>query len=71
MRCSPISPLNLTRCALDLREGEEVATGYKGVYSTEMLSQRAIGIIEKHDSSKVAHRHTEIHTDMHGHHLEQ
>ncbi|AWP00694.1 putative arylsulfatase B [Scophthalmus maximus] len=50
--CYPISALNLTRCALDLREGEEVATGYKGVYSTELLSQKAIGIIEKHNSDK-------------------
>ncbi|KAF3701777.1 Arylsulfatase B [Channa argus] len=52
IRCSPISALNLSRCALDLREGEQVATGYKGVYSTEMLSQRAVGIIEKHNSNK-------------------
>nr|XP_019937261.1 PREDICTED: arylsulfatase B [Paralichthys olivaceus] len=51
-RCYPITALNLTRCALDLREGEEVATGYKGVYSTELLSQRAISIIEKHNSDK-------------------
>ncbi|KAK2818681.1 hypothetical protein Q5P01_024242 [Channa striata] len=52
VRCSPIAALNLSRCALDLREGEEVATGYKGIYSTEMLSQRAIGIIEKHNINK-------------------
>ncbi|XP_026211186.1 arylsulfatase B [Anabas testudineus] len=52
IRCSPISALNLTRCALDLREGEEVATGYKGVYSTELLSKRAISIIEKHNPDK-------------------
>lgn len=52
IRCSPIAPLNLTRCALDLRDGEEVATGYKGVYSTEMLSQRATSVIEKHNPSK-------------------
>uniref|UniRef100_A0A665T5T5 Sulfatase N-terminal domain-containing protein n=1 Tax=Echeneis naucrates TaxID=173247 RepID=A0A665T5T5_ECHNA len=52
MRCSPIAALNLTRCALDLREGEEVATGYKGVYSTELFSQRAINIIEKHNSDQ-------------------
>ncbi|XP_070706474.1 arylsulfatase B [Pempheris klunzingeri] len=51
-RCSPIAALNLTRCALDLRDGEEVATGYKGVYSTELLSQRAVSIIGKHDSNK-------------------
>lgn len=55
VRCSPISALNLTRCALDLREGEEVATGYKGNYSTELLIQRAVGLIEKHSSNKVTH----------------
>ncbi|KAI3362103.1 hypothetical protein L3Q82_012429 [Scortum barcoo] len=53
VRCYEISTLNLTRCALDLRDGEEVATGYKGFYSTELLSQRATSIIEKHDPSKV------------------
>lgn len=52
VRCVPISTLNLTRCALDLREGEEVATAYKGAYSTELFSQRAIRIIEKHTSNK-------------------
>uniref|UniRef100_A0A7N9AKQ1 Arylsulfatase B n=1 Tax=Mastacembelus armatus TaxID=205130 RepID=A0A7N9AKQ1_9TELE len=51
-RCSPISALNLTRCALDLRDGEEVATAYKGDYSTELLSQRAISIIKTHKSNK-------------------
>ncbi|MEQ2193419.1 hypothetical protein XENOCAPTIV_024830 [Xenoophorus captivus] len=40
-RCYNITPLNLTRCALDLRDGEEVATAYKGDYSTELFSQRA------------------------------
>uniref|UniRef100_UPI0037E7C47E arylsulfatase B n=1 Tax=Semicossyphus pulcher TaxID=241346 RepID=UPI0037E7C47E len=52
VRCSHINPLNLTRCALDLRDGEEVATGYKEVYSTELFSQRAISIIAKHNSNK-------------------
>lgn len=52
VRCNPITALNLTRCVLDLREGEEVATGYKGHYSTELFSQRAISVIEKHDSNK-------------------
>uniref|UniRef100_A0A3Q3BKW5 Arylsulfatase B n=1 Tax=Kryptolebias marmoratus TaxID=37003 RepID=A0A3Q3BKW5_KRYMA len=51
-RCYRITPLNLTRCALDLRDGEEVATAYKGDYSTELFSQRAINIIQKHNSSK-------------------
>uniref|UniRef100_A0A3B5MIU1 Arylsulfatase B n=1 Tax=Xiphophorus couchianus TaxID=32473 RepID=A0A3B5MIU1_9TELE len=51
-RCYNIAPLNLTRCALDLRDGEEVATAYKGDYSTELFSQRAVGVIKKHNSSK-------------------
>lgn len=52
IRCVPIPILNLTRCALDLREGEEVATAYKGVYSTELFSERAVDIIQKHNSNK-------------------
>lgn len=52
IRCVPIASLNRTRCALDLREGEEVATAYKGDYSTELFSERAIKIIQKHNSSK-------------------
>ncbi|KAK9532288.1 hypothetical protein VZT92_009679 [Zoarces viviparus] len=52
VHCAAISALNLTRCALDLREGEEVATEYKGVYSTELFSQRASSIIKTHNSSK-------------------
>ncbi|XP_062268692.1 arylsulfatase B isoform X2 [Platichthys flesus] len=51
-RCYRIAALNVTRCALDLRDGEEVATGYKGVYSTELFSQRAISTIEKHNSTE-------------------
>ncbi|KAF3849280.1 hypothetical protein F7725_015777 [Dissostichus mawsoni] len=52
VRCSRIAALNLSRCALDLRDGEEVATGYKGDYSTELLSLRASSIIKKHNSNK-------------------
>ncbi|XP_014839834.1 PREDICTED: arylsulfatase B isoform X1 [Poecilia mexicana] len=51
-RCYDIAPLNLTRCALDLRDGEEVAAAYKGDYSTELFSQRAVSVIKKHNSSK-------------------
>ncbi|XP_015244523.1 PREDICTED: arylsulfatase B [Cyprinodon variegatus] len=51
-RCYHIDGLNLTRCALDLRDGEEVATAYKGAYSTELFSQRAVSVINKHNSSK-------------------
>ncbi|KAF7641475.1 hypothetical protein LDENG_00280420, partial [Lucifuga dentata] len=52
VHCYPIHALNLTRCALDLRDGEEVATTYKGAYSTELFSQRASSIIRKHDPNK-------------------
>ncbi|XP_042365591.1 LOW QUALITY PROTEIN: arylsulfatase B-like [Plectropomus leopardus] len=52
VRCHPISSLNVTRCALDLREGEEVATAFKGDYSTELFSQRATSIIDKHNPNK-------------------
>jgi len=57
-RCYNIPQLNLTRCALDLRDGEEAVTAYKGVYSTELFSQKAISIIRKHNSSKVTLTHT-------------
>lgn len=52
--CERISALDVTRCALDLRDGEAVATNYTGMYSTELFSQRAISIIESHPSTKVA-----------------
>ncbi|XP_076836368.1 arylsulfatase B [Brachyhypopomus gauderio] len=51
-RCSFITPLNLTRCALDLREGEEVASGYSGSYSTELFTHRAASIIQQHKANK-------------------
>lgn len=52
VRCVDIAGLNRTRCALDLRDGEEVATAFKGIYSTELFSQRAISVIEKHPPNK-------------------
>ncbi|XP_059213267.1 arylsulfatase B-like [Centropristis striata] len=52
VRCSPIAALNITRCALDLRDGEEVATAYKGDYSTELFSQKATSIIQQHNANK-------------------
>ncbi|MBN3301079.1 ARSB Arylsulfatase, partial [Amia calva] len=51
-RCAFISPLNVTRCALDLRDGEEVATGFLGQYSTHMFVNRATDIIVKHNPQK-------------------
>lgn len=54
IRCSPIAALNSSRCALDLREDEAAAPGYKSVYSTELFSQRAVRIVAKHDPKKVS-----------------
>ncbi|KAF7217483.1 arylsulfatase B isoform X1 [Nothobranchius furzeri] len=51
-RCYHIAPLNLSRCALDLRDGEEATAAYKGAYSTELFGQRAVSIINKHESTK-------------------
>lgn len=65
VRCHPIPRMNTTRCALDLRDGEAVATAYKGAYSTEMLTQRASSIIEKHSADKVTHTHTHTVRDVH------
>ncbi|XP_061589150.1 arylsulfatase B [Cololabis saira] len=52
VRCYEVSHLRVNRCALDLRDGEEPATGYTGAYSTEVFSQKAINVIRKHNSSK-------------------
>lgn len=52
VRCVPIHTLNLTRCVLDFREGEEVATAYTGDYSTELFSERTVTIIKQHNSNK-------------------
>ncbi|XP_030624298.1 arylsulfatase B isoform X2 [Chanos chanos] len=51
-RCVHIQPLNLTRCALDLRDGEEVATAYSGAYSTELFTEKATSIIKTHKTDK-------------------
>lgn len=59
VRCSPIpSNRSQSRCALDLRDGEEVATGYQGRYSTELFTERVVNIISKQDPRKVMHSHT-------------
>lgn len=44
-----------TSCALDFRDGEEVASEYKGQYSAEIFSQKAVSLIEKQDHNKVTH----------------
>ncbi|XP_024918410.1 arylsulfatase B [Cynoglossus semilaevis] len=41
-----------TSCALDFRDGEEVASEYKGQYSAEIFSQKAVSLIEKQDHNK-------------------
>ncbi|CAL1567902.1 unnamed protein product [Knipowitschia caucasica] len=46
--CAMVST-NLSRCALDFREGEEVTNAYKGSYSTELFSERATSIIQTHN----------------------
>ncbi|XP_073680740.1 arylsulfatase B-like [Garra rufa] len=51
-RCSFITPLNVSRCALDLRDGEDVANNYTGLYSTELFTQRATDIITRHTPEK-------------------
>ncbi|XP_006626785.2 arylsulfatase B [Lepisosteus oculatus] len=51
-RCAFITPLNLTRCALDMRDGEEVATGFAGRYSAHVFVERATDIIAKHNPQK-------------------
>ncbi|KAG7477041.1 hypothetical protein MATL_G00089140 [Megalops atlanticus] len=52
IRCCLVPPANQTRCALDLRDGEEVATGFHGQYSTHLFTERATGIIAKHNPQK-------------------
>ncbi|KAB5548966.1 hypothetical protein PHYPO_G00061760 [Pangasianodon hypophthalmus] len=49
-RCSFITPLNVTRCALDLREGEDTAPLYRTLYSTELFTRRAVNIILNHNT---------------------
>nr|KAF6488756.1 arylsulfatase B [Molossus molossus] len=51
-RCTFINALNATRCALDFRDGEEVATGYKNMYSTNIFTQRATALITNHPPEK-------------------
>lgn len=52
-RCTLINALNVTRCALDFRDGEEVATGYKNMYSTNVFTERATALITNHPPEKV------------------
>ncbi|XP_074546878.1 arylsulfatase B [Halichoeres trimaculatus] len=52
IRCVDIHAKNLSRCALDLRNSEEVAREYKDFYSTELFSQKAVNIIRNQNSEK-------------------
>ncbi|KAB0341440.1 hypothetical protein FD754_018366 [Muntiacus muntjak] len=52
-RCTLIDALNVTRCALDFRDGEEVATGYKNMYSTNVFTERATTLITNHPPEKI------------------
>lgn len=52
-RCVLIKAKNITRCALDFRDGEEVATGFKNMYSTNLFTERAIDLIANHKTEKV------------------
>ncbi|XP_068191560.1 arylsulfatase B-like [Antennarius striatus] len=48
-RCTAV-PDEGGHCALDLWDGEGVATNYSDVYSTELFAQKSISIIKKHES---------------------
>ncbi|XP_067838761.1 arylsulfatase B [Heptranchias perlo] len=51
-RCYFIAPLNVTRCALDLRDGEKVATGFTDMYSTHLFTHKATDLLSKHDPAQ-------------------
>ncbi|XP_004645801.1 arylsulfatase B [Octodon degus] len=50
--CVFIEALNVTRCALDFRDGEEVATQYKNMYSAHIFTRRATSLIANHPPEK-------------------
>jgi hypothetical protein len=49
-----IEALNVTRCALDFRDGEEVAREYNNMYSTNIFAKRAAALIANHPPEKVS-----------------
>ncbi|MEE6458507.1 hypothetical protein FKM82_000313, partial [Ascaphus truei] len=51
-RCVLITALNVTRCALDFRDGEAAATGYEKIYSTNVFTERALDLIANHQPEK-------------------
>ncbi|XP_068608735.1 arylsulfatase B-like [Brachionichthys hirsutus] len=50
-RCNDVPGQGWT-CALDLRDGEEAAANYSGVYSTELFSHKAVSVIKNHKSAQ-------------------
>ncbi|XP_019387744.1 PREDICTED: arylsulfatase B isoform X2 [Crocodylus porosus] len=50
--CVFISARNVTRCALDFRDGEEVAVEFKNKYSAHVFTERAIDLIASHKTEK-------------------
>eukprot|EP00069_Balaena_mysticetus_P009223 bmy_20114T0 len=59
-RCTLINALNVTRCALDFRDDEEVATGYKNMYSTNVFTERATTLITNHPPEKSVHEPLQV-----------
>ncbi|KAE8636110.1 hypothetical protein XENTR_v10002846 [Xenopus tropicalis] len=51
-RCYLITTLNITRCALDFRDGEVPATDYQMKYSTHLFTDRAVDLITNHNPEK-------------------
>ncbi|XP_074138446.1 arylsulfatase B [Sminthopsis crassicaudata] len=51
-RCVHINALNVTRCALDFRDGEDVAEGYNNTYSTNIFTEKTVDLIAKHPTQK-------------------
>uniref|UniRef100_A0A8C5PPQ6 Arylsulfatase B n=1 Tax=Leptobrachium leishanense TaxID=445787 RepID=A0A8C5PPQ6_9ANUR len=51
-RCYEIKAKNITRCALDFRDGEAPATDYANKYSTHVFTERAVDLIANHQSDK-------------------
>ncbi|XP_060091841.1 arylsulfatase B [Heteronotia binoei] len=51
-RCVAIESKNVTRCALDFREEEEVAVGYENIYSANIFTKRAVDLIVSHQTEK-------------------
>ncbi|KAM8960843.1 arylsulfatase B [Pelodytes ibericus] len=51
-RCYEIKALNITRCALDFRDGEAAATAYWNKYSTHIFTEQAVDLIANHQIKK-------------------